>query len=201
VAINSKAGVCGGKFSRRLDQIQTPFRRASAITFQTDSANDQRVTGKLELILRSHLAKGRFDGWMLKLDHLPALRADEMLVLRVSIIVLKKRACPKVEPPQKTSIHELGQGPIDGGTADIEPSGLQVVDQLIGVEMMMTRKNVLDKFALLVGKPLGARPTGQILAELFFGGLRYVYGRKRQRTNSFEFYCLSIIIRFGRQID
>jgi hypothetical protein len=169
-----------------LNQVQAPFRRAGAIAFQTNAANDERVPQKLELIVRGHLAKGSFDVRMLKLDHFTALLAHEMLVLRIPVIVFEKGACPKVEPAQQACVHEFGQGPVNCCAANIETGRLQVVDQLIGVEMMMSRKNVLDEFALLVGEPLSARPAGQILAELVFGRLGYVDGRKGQRTNSLE---------------
>jgi hypothetical protein len=41
--------------------------------------------------------------------------------------------------------------------------------------MVMARKNVANHVALLVREALGARPAGQIFAELRFGGLGYFH--------------------------
>jgi hypothetical protein len=96
---------------------------------------------------------------MLELDHLPALLANQVLVLRIPVIVLKERPRAQIEPPQQSGIDQFGQCPVNSGPANIQTSCLQIVDQLIRVKMMMPSENMLYKFSLLAGEPLGARST------------------------------------------
>jgi hypothetical protein len=48
----------------------------------------------------AHIAKDRVQSGVLKLDHLVALLAVEMLVLRIAVIVLEEGAIADLEPAQ-----------------------------------------------------------------------------------------------------
>src|SRR5262245_59866211 len=66
----------------RSNEVQPPLGGTGAVAVQTRPANDQRVPGRLELVLATDLLDRRLDRWVLELDHLPAHFADQMLVLR-----------------------------------------------------------------------------------------------------------------------
>src|SRR5262249_51330856 len=56
-----------------------------------------------------------------------------------------------------------------------------VVDQLVGVEVVVLAEDVLDHVPLLLGEALRAWAAGEVLPELVFRGLRNGHGWQRQR--------------------
>ena len=53
----------------------------------------------------------------------------------------------------------------------------EVPEELFGRKVVVLRENVLDEIALLVSKPLSARPAGKVFAKFRLGGLGNLYGR------------------------
>jgi hypothetical protein len=122
-------------------------------------------------MLLADVAQDGFNGRALELYHLAAKGAAEMFVLRIAIIMFVDHARAKLKSPEKAGVHELGQCAINGRTAHLEAGFFQVVNELLGVEVIVARKDVLDHMPLLVRKALGAWPACQVLAELAFGAL------------------------------
>jgi len=150
-----------------------------AIAIDAGSANDERVPRHLELVLPANFFNRGLDGRVLKLDHLLANTADKMLVLRVAVVVLVIGFGPDFQLAQHAGIDEFRQRPIDGCPANVEPGFFEILAQLIGIEVAMVRKNLLDQIALLVGKPLGRGPTDKVFAEFFNWRLSDLNGRQR----------------------
>ena len=96
----------------------------------------------MELVLPAHFAHGRLDGRTLKLDHLAALLAAHVFVLRIAVVVFVEHARPDFQAAQQTGIDEFVQGAIYRCPADAETGALQIVDQLLGIEMMVLAENV-----------------------------------------------------------
>lgn len=66
-----------------------------------------------------------------ELLHMPTVQADEMVVVAARIELKDRLAGFKVRTPKNACLGELGEHPIDGGQADIEPLGEhQLVDIL-----------------------------------------------------------------------
>ena len=68
----------------------------------------KRVAAALEVVLPADLADHGVDGRVLELDHLAALLAVHVLVLRVAVVVLVEHARPDFEPAQQAGVHQLG---------------------------------------------------------------------------------------------
>src|SRR5207249_1518120 len=109
----------------------------------------------------------------LELNHGVAALALQVLVLRVAVVVLVAHPRPDLQAAQEAGVEQLGQGAVDGGPADLEAGLLDVVDELVGVEVVVTAEDVADQVALLSGEALRPGPAGQVLAELVFGTLRH----------------------------
>src|SRR5579884_3019883 len=78
----------------RLNEIEAALGHAGAIAFGASAANDERVAAGIELVLAAHFAHRRFDGGTLKLDHLAALFAVHVLVLRIAVVMFVVHARP-----------------------------------------------------------------------------------------------------------
>src|SRR5262249_33146788 len=148
-----------GLITAPLYQIQPPFRHAGPVTVATDPLDDKGVPVGLKVVLPANLPDDRFNGRVLKFDHLPALLAVQVLVLRVAVVVLVKGPVPHVQTPQQTGVHEFGQRPVDGGPTHAEPGALHVVDQLVRVEVVVLSEDIQNHVALLLGVPLRFRPA------------------------------------------
>jgi hypothetical protein len=124
-----------------------------------------------ELLLAADGLQRRLEFGALELDYLAALRALEVLVVRVAVVVLVAHARPDLQAAQQPGIDQLRQRAVDRGAADLEAGLLHRVDEVIGVEMVVLAEDVADHVALLVRVPLWPRSAGEVLAELLFGAL------------------------------
>jgi hypothetical protein len=153
------------------NQIQPPIRGPRPVAIDAGAANDERMSGHLELVLPADLFDGRFDSGVLELDHLATRSADEMLVLRVAVVVLVIDLGADIQLAKHPRIHQLGKCPVDRGPAHIQAGIVQVLDQSVGIEMAMPGEDVFDQVLLLAGEPLWVWPAGEVLAELVERGL------------------------------
>jgi hypothetical protein len=87
------------------------------------------------------------------------------------VFVVHARA--EFQAAEQPGIDQLGEGAVDRGPADAELLLLQVINLLVGVEMVVLAEDVPDHVALLFGVALRPGPAGQVLAELVFRRLRY----------------------------
>src|SRR5947209_7117373 len=159
-----------------LNEIQPPLHHACPVAVLAESADDEGVAGGLEVVAAADLAEDRLQRRVLELDHLVALVAVEMLVLRVAIVVLVVGARAQLELAEQAGVDELRQRAIDRGSADLEVGPFQLVDELVGVEVAVALENVVDHLALLPGVALRARAAREVLAELVDRTLRYRHG-------------------------
>src|SRR5262245_39047210 len=100
------------------DQIQPPRRRPGSIAVQTRAPDDQCVAGHLELILAADLLDRRFNGRVLEFNHLSALPTDQMLVLRIAVVVLEVSLVPNLQLAEHAGVDEFGESAVDGCPAD-----------------------------------------------------------------------------------
>ena len=134
---------------------------AQAVDFEPMSAHAERVAS-------GHFFQDFGDGPVLKLDQLPANATNEMIVLRIAVIVLVD--FPPIGPSdaaQETGFHHETQRAVDGGPADSH--GSRPVDQsrrqLISVKMEMAGKHFIDDGRAFRSEPQAA--SGQKLLEFF----------------------------------
>src|SRR5262245_920187 len=79
---------------RYSDQVQPAFRYAGAVAFGTGPADVKAVPGELKAVLPAHVPDDRLQGRVLELDHLAALLAVQVLVLRITVVVLEEGPRP-----------------------------------------------------------------------------------------------------------
>ena len=98
-------------------------------------------------------------GVALKLDQLVALRAMQMIVLRVAIIVLVDRASAEGHLSQDARFDELRERAIHGRPADLAMLAAfrHLGGQLVGVEVLMALADLFDNQPPLLRDALAAR--------------------------------------------
>ena len=139
------------------------------------AADDESVAAGVELMLPAHVAHRRLDGRTLKLDHFAALFTAHVFVLRIAVIVFVVHARAQLQSAQQAGIDQFAQGAIDRGPANAETGAFHVVDQLVGIEVMVLAENEAHHVALLAGEPLRTWTAGQVFAEFGFRTLRNGY--------------------------
>jgi hypothetical protein len=125
-----------------------------------------------EVVLCRDLLHGGINRGVLKLDHLPALVANQVLMLRVAVVMVVD--CPRADLDfaQQPRIDELRQSPVNRRPADTAFDRREVGQKFIGIKVFMLGEDVRHQVPLLVGEPLGCGPTQQVFAELLFRRLR-----------------------------
>jgi hypothetical protein len=73
---------------------------------------------------------------------------------------------------QKTRVNQLGKCPVCGGARNSKSCALHVVNQGIGIKMLMLSKDKANHIPLLVREALGTRSGNQILPEFLLGRQR-----------------------------
>ena len=108
-----------------------------------------------EVVFAGHGLANLFHFVAGELDQLVALLAVQMIVLRVTVIVLVDGPVVEHHLAQQAGIDQLGQGAIDRGAAYALPTHLlaQLLEQLIGVEMLVVAENPFDDDPPLLGDP------------------------------------------------
>ena len=81
-----------------------------------------------------------------ELDQLPAFRTVQMIVLRVTVIMLVDTSAVQFESIQQTSIGKFSQRSVYRRPGNVVrfPFGREVLHQLIGVKMLMTIEDLLN---------------------------------------------------------
>src|SRR5262249_29884005 len=150
---------------------------AGLVAVAAHAADDEGVAAGLEVMLGGDVLQGRLDRLRLEFDHLVAALADQVFVLRVAVVVLVDSPLANFNSPQQPGVDQLRESAIDRWPADAQAGGLDIADQLVGIEMLVLGEDVLDQFALLLREALGRGARGEVLAELALGGLRDWNGR------------------------
>ena len=88
---------------------------------------------------------------VLEFEQPVALRAVEMVVLGIAVVVLIDGPAVEDELAEQARIDEFAERAIDGRPADVPrvPAGRELLHELVGVEMLVPREDVLDQ-----GQPL-----------------------------------------------
>ena len=82
------------------DQVQAAFRDAGAVALGAGAADDERVPVHVEVVNPADVADDALDCRVLELDHLAAQLALQVLMLRITVVVLilLLRACLQTAP-------------------------------------------------------------------------------------------------------
>jgi len=144
------------------------------------------------MVLLANLADEAIQGAVLKFDHLAAALAVHVLVLRIAVVMLVEHPRAQFQATQQAGVHQLGERSIDGGPADREAGPLHVIDELLGVEVVVLGEDEAYHVALLAGEALGLGPAGKILPELGLGTLRNF---DRSQLNGFTVGCTRVCRR------
>lgn len=109
----------------------------------------------------------------LKLNQRMTLDAVQVIMLRIAVIVFVHATAVEFETSEQACIDKLFQRAIDSRPTNVIGLALarQLVDQLIGIKVLVTTENLLDQVSTLVGAPQSA--TLQILFESIGWRLRY----------------------------
>src|SRR5437899_2756603 len=166
----------GGHGKWASNQIQPPLGDAGAIAVGADAADDEGVPVRLEMMLPADVVNDRADGFILEFDDFAALLTDQVFMGRVAVIVLVEHARSELQPAQQARVHQLRKRPVDRCPANAEASLLHIVDELLGVEMVVLGKDEVDHVALLIGRALRLGPAGQIFPKLALGTVRHFHG-------------------------
>jgi hypothetical protein len=132
-----------------------------------------------ELMAGRHVSNGGFNGWVLEFNHLSARLAHQVFMLRISVIMVVDRSCANFNSLQQARFHQLGKSSVNGGPADTNPFGFELIQQLLGIEVAMPREDMANQLPLGRGVPLRRLPTGQVLPESVFRCL--THGKALQR--------------------
>ncbi len=159
--------------SPSLDHVHlVPGSAAGAGTFFADARDDQAVARHAEAVLAGHFVAQLDQLFVLEFEEPVALRAVEVVVLGIAVVVLIDGPAVEDELAQQARIDEFAERAIDGRPADVPfgPARRELLHELVGVEMLVSRKDVIDQ-----GKPLLGHPHAAAL-EIFH---EPVAGRKR----------------------
>ncbi len=112
-----------------------------------DAGDDQAVAGDAKLVLAGHLVAQFDEVFVLELQQPVALGAMEMIVLGIAVIVLINGTAVEDELAQQPRIDELAERAIDGRSADVPllAAAGKLLHELIGIEMLMPREDLLDQ--------------------------------------------------------
>jgi hypothetical protein len=90
-----------------------------------------------------------------KLDEPIALLAMQMIVLRIPVVMFVNGTTSKRHLSQEARVHQFTEGAVYGGSTD-RPSlsnSIQLVDQVVGIEVLMPAKNMIHQQSSLLRNP------------------------------------------------
>ena len=90
-----------------------------------------------------------------ELDQLPALGTVQMIVFGISILELIHTSAVEFEAVKQPGVDELTKGSINGGTGHIIRASLggKLIDQLIGIEVLVPIEDLFEQILFLIGVP------------------------------------------------
>jgi hypothetical protein len=126
--------------------------------FLTNAGHNQPVSCDAEAVFAPHGVAQALQLVALELDERITHRAVEMVVLRVAVVVLVDGTAAEGHPPKETRFDQFVERAIHGRPAHFvaKLGPREVGDQLVGVEMVVSFKNVVDQRTTLLGDPLAA---------------------------------------------
>jgi len=140
------------------NKIQLPLPLLRQPALQTHPANDQSVRVDAELVFPGDGFAKLQQLVALEFDQLVAFGAVQVVVLRVAIVVFIHGTAVERHLAEQARIDHFRERPIDGRAADVFAvlGQQQIGQQLIGVEMLVPRSDLLDDDLALLRNPLAA---------------------------------------------
>ncbi len=91
----------------------------------------------------------------MEFDQFATLRTVEVVVLWITVVVLVNGSSIELERTKKSSVDEFLESSINGGTTDVVRLTLpgKLINQGIGVEVIMLTEDVLNQELALLGLP------------------------------------------------
>jgi len=89
-----------------------------------------------------------------KLHDPVAGRAVQMIVSRITIVVLKRAAIGQTQLAKQPGLNQKSQGPVNRRPADVMPGVVEVSHQFIGVEVFMGIEDVTNQHPAGLGELL-----------------------------------------------
>lgn len=128
-----------------------------------------------ESVLGGNLFEDLANVRIMKLRERPTLPTDQVIVLRVAVVVLVHIAAVLARHTAKhTRFHHLIERPINRRSADAVRPAIQLPGKLLGIEVVVLGEHRLDDRGPLPGHAFAARR--QILPKLFGGRYGDVQG-------------------------
>ena len=130
-----------------------------------EARNDQPMARNVEFVLLGDMMAELQQLHALKLDQFLAALAVQMIVLGIAVIVFIHRTPRQLELTQQPRVDKFVQRAVYRGTADVARFSLarQLVDQRVGIEVVVLAEHVIDQQAALLGVPHPA--TVQVFLE------------------------------------
>lgn len=144
----------------------------AAAALVADALENQAVAADAKTMLAGNLFAKPYQFVRLEFCQLAAFDAVEMVVLGVAIVVFVNAATVEFETSQKPCVDEFFERSVDSWAADVVrvPLARQLVDQLVGIEMLVSAKDLFDQKDLLLC--LAQSATKQVLFKPLNGRLR-----------------------------
>ena len=124
------------------------------------------MSARAEAVLQAHCLTEPANLVVAELDDCIAFGALQVIVRRITIIVLVGGPVGQAEFAEQARLDQETQSPVDRRSAHPAAGIVHVGDQLVGVEMLVRVKDVADEDATRLGQFLAA--NFQKLAELLF---------------------------------
>lgn len=172
---------------RREFDLQEVLRAARAhgglMTVVASSLDDQSASPCTEPPFGSHALADAINVVAAKLEQAAASRTEQMVVVGVAVVAFINAAAVEVHSHQQARLDQLVEHAIDGRPTQLFAARFvaQARDELLGVEVLVFLKDLLNDEALLLGNSPAA--ALQILFKPLHRGGCGRYGGKRHRVD------------------
>ena len=178
------------KFARGLNAILPAAYRSFLSALVANALDDKSVVANSKPVGSSDFIADFDDLFAGELDQFPALGTVQMVVFGISIVEFIHASAVEFEAVKQPGVDELTKGAIDGGAGHVIRAtlgdivrlafGWQLIDQLIGIEVLMPIEDLFEQILFLVGIPKPSR-----LKELFIASQRGHGDRDRSQRFGF----------------
>ena len=156
--VTSRSGEINTNGGKSLHQVQLAMAALRwSVACRADAVDLQAVAAFIEAVLAANLVNDDGDRFVGELDQLSALRADQVIVLRIAIVVLVDFAAGGARDlAEQAGFFQKSQGAIDRRTADAAATLVRgdARDQCVGVKVFVLREDLFDDDGPLAREPL-----------------------------------------------
>ena len=143
-----------------LDEVQSAFHGAGAVAVGADAADDEVVAAGVELLFAGEDGDERFEFIAGHFDHLAALGAMQVGMLRVAIVVIVDDSITEGDTAEQARFNELGEGAVNGCPAG-RPTLAGAARGFFSMDVLVLAEYVLDQVSLGNGEPLRLGAAGE----------------------------------------